>query len=115
MTVVSTRMGPLDPAQGWPSWSGASPPNPADPSPKSRPRSRDQASVVLASQARASTFQEAAIPALGRDKGPGGELPQAWGWGGIQTKLGRKKRPQPEALGRSPLPSAPLTRTGRPK
>ena len=62
--------------------------------------------MVLATQARASTFQEAAIPALRRNKGPGEELllPQAWGWGGIQTKLGRKKRPQPEALGKKPTP-----------
>ena len=73
--------------------------------------------MVLATQARASTFQEAAIPALRRNKGPGEELllPPAWGWGGIQTKLGRKKRPQPEALGRSPLLCSPLTQTGRPK
>ena len=65
--------------------------------------------MVLATQARASTFQEAAIPALRRNKGPGEELllPQAWGWGGIQTKLGRNKRPQPEALEEAHSPPRP--------
>lgn len=64
---------------------------------------RPTASMVLATQAKVIN-----IPGGSPCRPSGGTkslgkflLPQAWGWGAIQTKRGRKKRPQQEALERA--------------